>query len=299
VRSRGKCLVIDTGFPLPECSRALFGGLEELGFEPGDASLFLTHLHNDHTGLACTFADHGRMVYMSETDYDYLAMFESSKYRLVDFLQEGFPKDELEKQMERNHAVIHRPPKAFPAVRVRDGFAFSMGDVQFQCIAVPGHTPGNTCLYIQSHEIMFVGDHILFDITPNISFWPEVDDSLRDYLNSLDKIAEYPMKLTLPAHRGNDGDVYERILSIKAHHAARLREVADIVGREPDMTAYEIAARMRWKMRGKDWSEFPSHQKWFAVGEAVAHLRYLMGEGAIEKKESRGLFRYAPIPVNR
>ena len=295
VCSHGKCLVIDTGFPLPECSQALFGGLKELGVEPVDVSLFLTHLHNDHIGLASEFADHGCTVYICEIDYGHIARYDL-QHRAEDFLQEGFPGEELEQQTKRNHAVIYQPEKIFPATLVRDKFTFLVGDVQFQCVAVPGHTPGNTCLYIPSDEIMFLGDHILFDITPNITFWPEVSDSLRNYLHSLNKIAAYPMKLALPAHRGCDGNVYERIQSIKAHHASRLQEVMDIVCREPDLTAYEIAARMQWKMRGKDWSEFPSHQKWFAVGEAVAHLKYLMGEEMIEKNKSSGVFRYTISP---
>ena len=292
VRSRGKWLVIDTGFPLPECSQVLFGGLEELGVALPDVSLFLTHLHNDHIGMAGTFTDRGCEVYMNEIDYAHVVMYRDTKQWGEKFLREGFPRDELERQAERNHAIIYRPMKIFPVTPVRDGLVLTVGDVELQCISVPGHTPGNTCLYIPSYEIMFLGDHILFDITPNITFWPEVKDSLRDYLDSLDKIKAYPMKLALPAHRGNDGDVYERIRSIKAHHAERLREVEDIVRGGPDMTAYDIAARMRWKMRGKDWSEFPRHQKWFAVGEAVAHLTYLIGEGKVVKKETGGVFRY-------
>ena len=295
VRSRGKYLVIDTGFPLPECSQALFGGLKELGADLADVSLFITHMHSDHTGLIGAFADHGCVVYMSESDCDYIVRYSNSKYRIEEFLREGFPREELESQAGQNHAIIYRLEEVSPITQVRDEFTFSVGDVQFQCVAAPGHTPGHTCLYVPGEEIMFLGDHILFDITPNITFWPEIKDSLRVYLHSLDKIAAYPMTLALPAHRGCGGNVYERISAIKAHHSDRLREVADILLREPDLTAYETAARMQWKMRGKDWSEFPRHQKWFAVGEAIAHLRYLMGEEIIEKKEACGVLRYRRV----
>ena len=298
VRSRGQYLVIDTGFPLPECSQALFGGLKELGAEPADVSLFLTHLHNDHIGLASAFADQGCEVYMSEIDYGYFVRF-NPKWRLEEAFREGFSQEELELMTKLNHYVKYRDGESFPAKQVRDGFTFFVGDVQFQCIVVPGHTPGHTCLYIPRYEIMFLGDHILFDITPNITFWPDVKDSLRDYLHSLDNIAAYPMKLALPAHRGYDGNVYERIRSIKAHHTVRLREVADIVCKEPDLTAYGIAARMQWKMRGKSWKEFSLVPKWFAVGEAVAHLKYLIGEETIEKKEMSGVFRYTYKPPAR
>lgn len=48
---------------------------------------------------------------------------------------------------------------------------------------------------------MLLGDHVLFDITPNITDWWDVPDSLGDYLRSLDKIAAYPVTLPLPGHR--------------------------------------------------------------------------------------------------
>jgi glyoxylase-like metal-dependent hydrolase (beta-lactamase superfamily II) len=291
ISSRGKCLVIDTGYPLPECSQALFDGLKDIGVDTSDVSLFLTHMHNDQIGLAGAFAERGCEIYMSEIDYGYFARFDL-KQRLEEFLREGFPQEELELLTKLRNTAKYRLGEVFPATQVSDGFSFLVGDVQFQCVTVPGHTLGHTCLYIPRDEIMFLGDHILFDITPNITFWREVKDSLRDYLHSLDKIAAYPMKLALPAHRGYDGNVYERIHSIKAHHAARLREVAEIACKEPDLTAYEIAARMQWKMREKNWNEFSIMPKWFAAGEATAHLRYLISDGTMERKETNGVFRY-------
>lgn len=34
-------------------------------------------------------------------------------------------------------------------------------------------------------------------------------------------------------------------------------------------------------MRGKDWSGFPAHQRWFAVGETLSHLDYLIEKGKL------------------
>ena len=45
-------------------------------------------------------------------------------------------------------------------------------------------------------------------------------------------------------------------------------------------------------MRGKDWSEFPIQQKWFAVGETLAHLDYLIGQNKINKKFENGIYKY-------
>ena len=73
---------------------------------------------------------------------------------------------------------------------------------------------------------------------------------------------------------------------LKAHHQKRADEVMDVVGSEI-MNAYEIAAGMTWDIDCATWEEFPIAQKWFATGEAIAHLRYLESEGRI-KRDAKG-----------
>ena len=133
---------------------------------------------------------------------------------------------------------------------------------------------------------MFLGDHVLFDITPNITAWNGVEDSLGDYLRSLEEIRCYPIEIPLPGHRGVTGDVAARTRALAAHHAARLNETLDVVRTNPGHTVYEIAGRMTWRIRARNWDEFPVAQKWFAVGEAMAHLDYLTRRGQVERRAS-------------
>ncbi|MDL2219341.1 MBL fold metallo-hydrolase [Ruminococcaceae bacterium OttesenSCG-928-O06] len=294
VKSRGECLVIDTGFRRPECAAALNEGLEELGLTRADTSLFLTHLHADHTGQAAEFSAAGCTVYIGEKDGQYLTAMKDANVRMARFIEEGFPPEEMEMQFSRNPAIIYAAQYDFPMTLLRDKDIITVGDVELQCVFTPGHTPGHMCLYIPKNEIMFLGDHVLFDITPNITTWPNVENSLKDYRNSLDAIAKYPIRLALPAHRGNDMDVYQRIADIQAHHDMRLQNSLDIIAESPGMSAYEIASRMTWSMRGKTWPEFPVFQKFFAVGETIAHLDYLLAEGRLQKQRVGDVFLYRP-----
>ena len=66
-----------------------------------------------------------------------------------------------------------------------------------------------------------------------------------------------------------------------------------IISENPYSTAYFIASKMKWSMRGKQWSEFPIQQKWFAVGETIAHIDYLENQGRILKTEKDGYFVYS------
>ena len=56
IKGEGRNLVIDTGFKLEECRKALCDGLEELGVDMNCTDIFLTHMHSDHTGLAAELA---------------------------------------------------------------------------------------------------------------------------------------------------------------------------------------------------------------------------------------------------
>ena len=296
IKTPQRNLIIDTGFNMPECLQAMREGLSELQVDLNRTDLFLTHLHSDHTGLAAILMPPSSIIYMSRIDY---AFFTSSltgsfwKERDTAFTEEGFPVESLRNLQHTNPARSYAPAGMFPAKTFDDGFEFQLGKYLFRCILTPGHTPGHACLYLPEQELMFLGDHVLFDITPNITSWPRRDDSLADYIRSLHKIQKIPMKTALPAHRGNGNvNVYDRIDQIIAHHKRRLQNTLDIVKEHPGENAYEIGSHMTWKMRGKNWEDFPIQQKWFAVGETIAHLDYLRNRGLIRKEIIDGKTHY-------
>jgi len=41
---------------------------------------------------------------------------------------------------------------------------------------------------------------------------------------------------------------------------------------------------MSWDVIYEAWDMFPVSQKWFATGEAIAHLKYLEERGKIQKE---------------
>ncbi len=275
----GESLVIDTGFRTDECREALMGGLASIGVSPEHTKLFITHLHSDHCGLAEYFDHPGSTIYMGADEYT------SLQYSLNDrtfnelnerLLREGFPEEELREANSDNPARVYRPSRLFPAALMRDGDELRIGSVTVQTLPAPGHTPGQMILYIPEQKIMFTGDHVLFDITPNITTWPEMKDSLGEYLISLDRILEYDVETALPGHRGiSDKTVAQRVAEIKRHHDRRLSEIREVLRDNPAANAYEVASRLTWSLHGATWDTAPKQQKWFAVGETMAHLDYM------------------------
>ena len=155
-----------------------------------------------------------------------------------------------------------------------------MGGYLFECIETPGHTPGHICLYESSKKVFICGDHILFDITPNITLSSEERNPLKEYLISLDKVYSLEVELVLPGHRSILSSQKERIQELKQHHQTRLEEVVSILA-EGKQNAFQIASQMTWDISYKSWDLFPPAQKLFAFGEALAHLKYLEEEGEV------------------
>lgn len=288
-------LLIDTGFNRPECLDALKSGMEELGIDPTQTDVFLTHVHSDHTGNALPLQKLGCRLFISEIDQR-VHDRDTWPERKLRMLAEGMPEDVLEAVFAHNPAVLYAP-EHFEATTLVEGDVLSYGEYDFECIYTPGHTPGHMCLYDEKHKLMILGDHVLFTITPNISFWVEADDSLGDYLNSLDKIMNYDVEIALPGHRQlGEITMRERAEALKAHHAARLAETEKIIRDGEAMCAYDIAGKMTWRIRAKNWDEFPPGQKWFAVGEALTHLDYLVKNKRVKRSvNDKGIIVYTAI----
>ena len=288
-------LLIDTGFRQDVCREALLSGLAELGISMDNTDIFLTHLHSDHTGLAPELAKKSTKIYIGARDLSRMPgsqntfSWSNSNQR---FAQEGFPWPLLEILEQKNPARALSPIPYDGYIPVQDGETFSYGGHSFQALWTPGHTPGHLCLWEAETGICILGDHVLFDITPNITRWQGVSDSLGDYLQSLERIRQLPVTLPLPAHRTVHITFQERIQALLDHHQRRCDEVLRILADSVPLTAWDIAARMTWNIRCNGWEDFPTPQKWFAVGEAMAHLDHLMALGSVRRELRDGLYRY-------
>ena len=290
-----RSLLIDTGFRWESCREAMERELAEVGVNRETMDIFLTHLHSDHTGLAPTLIRPGCRIYIGRIDGPLVedAVDDDSWRQLyAGYVQEGFSWEEIDHLWDNNPAQGAAPDGWGLVHYLDDGDLLSYGGHTLRCVLTPGHTPGHLCLYEEKNRWLFCGDHVLFHISPNICRWTNVPDSLGDYLNSLQKVKALPVEKLLPAHREETGSLAERVDELTAHHLRRIENAWQTVAEEPGLTAYEIAGRMRWKIRSRSWEDFPLTQKFFAVGEALAHLDYLEVRNRIFHREEDGKNRY-------
>ena len=279
----GRNLLIDTGFNCAECLEALLGGMEELGASAENTDVFISHMHSDHSGNAAALRKLGMKILMTEPDYNFMNSL-NWQSRGAWYAAEGMSAEIWEDSLNKNPAA-KLGSEPFDIVPLNDGDTLEYGGYTLRCIVTPGHTPGHMCLYIPEEKLLFSGDHVLFDITPNICAIEPGEDTLGEYLSSLEKIRALDIAVTLPAHRGmGNADVYSRIDELEAHHQKRLEEVLDIVRRNDGINAYTVTGLMHWNIRAKSWENFPAGQKWFAMGEALAHIYRLCALGKVRRE---------------
>lgn len=288
-------LLIDTGFRQEPCRQAMERQLQELGVDRDRTDIFLTHHHSDHAGLAAELIRPGCRIYIGAVEGEALRACHREDYwhrRNARCLEEGFSPAEMEELWGTNPAKTAGPPAYDAYVHLEEGDALAYGGWTLRCVETPGHTPGHMCLYDAQAGLFFSGDHILFHISPNICRWESMPDALGSYLESLEKVRHLPVKLLLPAHREETGDLGKRAEELLEHHRHRIEEAWSVVRQHPGQTAYQIAGAMSWSIRSRSWTEFPLTQKFFAVGEALAHLDYLERRGRVRRHMEQGTYRY-------
>lgn len=293
IKGNDRSLLVDTGFNRPECKSALVKSLADLGVAENRIDYFITHMHADHCGLAGEMSS-GRssrlFCNLMDAEVIYSAVNGTFLADVMHYLFEnGLPTIDYRPVNEAVKGSIS--PIVKPIVGVRDGDVLSYGGYELSCVVTPGHTMGHTCLFESKHRILFGGDLILADITPNIGIACRPRDDLGLYFQSLERVRGLDIKIVLPGHRNPITDHRARVQEIKEHHQQRLQEIMSALGPDP-VSAFDIAGMISWDTR-QTWDELPYFQKYFAVGEVVAHLRYLLNIGKLRtlKLESKSLFR--------
>ena len=290
IKAAERFLVIDTGWRQEECQNIMLSHLEKLKVDLRRTDFFITHLHADHLGLVADLATATSTVYFNQKEITIISdgTFGMRWPEYCKFYQShGFPEDHLEKALDSHPGQRYGLKQPIDFRTVKEADTIDIGDYSFRCIETPGHSPGHTCLYEPSKKILISGDHLLQDITPNITAWLEMKDSLKEYLASLDKVYPLDVDLVLPGHRNAWHNHRKRITELQEHHQARLKEIISAL-EEGGKTAFETAPYVTWNIDYRSWEQFPAPQKWFAVGETIAHMEYLEGKKRLQRESREG-----------
>ncbi|MGI6449780.1 MAG: MBL fold metallo-hydrolase [Desulfitobacteriia bacterium] len=290
-------LLIDTGFDLDACEKIIINSLAELNIKRDKLDIFITHFHSDHVGLLHRLVTPKTRVWCGKIPWDILAVEDPNRWQKRFQALRSFGLCQIDEQWNPQNkpefSVNWSKVKNFSVVK--EGQVIEVGGLRLKCIETDGHFPGHICLYEPKLKILFAGDHILDKISPNVACYNlDNSSSLAQYLQSLDKVAKMDIKLVLPGHRNFLTDVQRRVTELKIHHQERLAEVERIITHK-GQTGVEIASQMKWDLSYPAWEKFPPTQKFFALGEAMAHINYLVEKGSIRVVNRCGILYFSKV----
>jgi glyoxylase-like metal-dependent hydrolase (beta-lactamase superfamily II) len=248
--------------------------------------LIVTHHHPDHIGLAGWLVEKfGVPMWMTAGEYLVcLAAYAGSAGYSVDpvsnlFHTHGLDSERLASLQTRGNSYrrgIVEPPACYH--RIFHGDSIAVGSHPWRVITGFGHAPEHAALYCASLGVLISGDMLLPKISTNVGVWPAEPegDPLQLFLNSIDRFLDLPSDtLVLPSHGLPFRGIQGRVADLHAHHAARLAEVLEACA-EPRSAAELMPLLFR--------RQLDTHQLFFAMGEAIAHLHRLMYEGRLERQ---------------
>lgn len=295
--------LVDCGWNTPDAYAALAGGLATLGHGIQDIrEILVTHIHPDHFGLAERLVNEsGARELIPRREAVYIgARYEDAAAlaaRMEAWLRvNGAPLEEVHATAEASLWMLSLVGVRRPDVLLDGGEVLDWGEYHFKVIATPGHSAGLICLYDRAAQILISSDHVLERVSPHIGLHVQSpDDPVGDYLASLRRVRDLPVRVVLPGHGAPFHDLAGRVDAIVAHHDERLAEMLRALGGDA-ATAYTVAGRLTWRGSAQGWHALSPFQRRMAVTETVAHLEHLVIQGKLGKEHRDDLVLYHALP---
>lgn len=295
----GRLTLIDPGPATDTAYSAIATNLERWGHDIVDIErILITHPHMDHFGLANRLASASGASVYAHTDAQYRLerpdqYFDREQDLFRPFLLSmglpekfvdtvvGLPEPYLDFQ---EPVTVDRP--------LGDGDIIAT-DVPLRAVHTPGHAPGTVCYVSTSEDMVFTGDHVLAEISPNPLLTIDPNDenkrtrSLPHYIASLHALRETGITTGYGGHGVQISDLPERIEQITEHHKDRKERIADILAEKGPMPAYHLMSEL--------FPNLPATEMFAGMSEIIGHLDLLEAEERVSLYEVDGEGQYELI----
>jgi glyoxylase-like metal-dependent hydrolase (beta-lactamase superfamily II) len=244
-----------------------------------------THFHPDHVGSAGFLLQRFNVpLYMSATEYlqsqnlhlDPGAL-EAEHYRRF-YLDHGLDPETTQRVVTGGHAYLKLMSGLSPVYhRLVAGDVLRVGERNFDVLSGGGHSPEQIMLLCRAGGVFFSADQVMAKISPNVSV-SAVDpegDPLGGYLRSLHSLRREVADdvLVLPGHNLPFRGLHTRIDELIEHHKIRCDRILEACRAGARSAAELIPFVFTLKL--------DPHQTGFAFSEVLAHVNYLLRQGAL------------------
>jgi glyoxylase-like metal-dependent hydrolase (beta-lactamase superfamily II) len=269
----GRLHVVDPGWDSPENRALLERAVRGIVTDVQIASVIVTHLHQDHIGLAEHLRrETGAPIVLHEREDEAIGVLsESPQPPLADWGVPPAAVDELAALRTTTGAVPDAPHGDLLLRGEVD--LLTIRGLDIEAIRTPGHTPGSVCLRIRGAGVLLTGDTVLPVIHPGLGLGGRTaSNPIADYLDSLDRLAGDDALEVLPGHGYRFTGLRERTTGLAEHHLRRTREVAAALQATPDASVWEIAATLTWTA---GWEKMHGFFLYSALSQTALHIDYL------------------------
>ena len=284
--------LIDCGMNAPASLELLQAAMREVAGESATLrKLLVTHIHPDHYGAAGVLThDWGAQLYLHRLEiplvhprYLELDALVADVHRYL--LANGVPESDAEVMQNASRSFAKSVTTAPVAVPLDGAETIELGQRTLRVEWTPGHSPGHVCLFDPEDRLLFAGDELLPEDTPNIGLHPQsTPNPLADFLSSLQRLAQLDPQLVLPAHGRPFDTAAARVEELREFHERRKRRILEILdGRT--VSAWEVALGI-WGHRAHHWEQR------LALQEALAHLQTMAEEDQLVKLVSAEAVRW-------
>lgn len=290
LREEGGWTVIDTGCATPEIleiwEKLLAGPMGGLPVK----RVIATHGHVDHIGLTGWMVERFESAFVG-TFAEWMWARVSHTHEMPrarsthsDYLvRHGFNHADAEQLVANRSEFINlSTPLPGSICEIRDGDTIRFGGRDWSVIVTGGHSFEHASFLDADNGILIAGDHLLPSISPVIAVYEMAPDAdpLGDYLASFSKFDGVDDDvLVLPSHGMPYRGIRKRIGQLEMHHRERLDVVVDYL-RMP-RSALELSRKMFPRVEGVA-------NIGFALGEALAHINFLVRQGTVTKTSDAG-----------
>ncbi|WP_293385342.1 alkyl sulfatase dimerization domain-containing protein [Phenylobacterium sp.] len=298
VTTKAGDVVIDTSLPMnAQRHHALLRAEDKAPIK----DIILTHSHGDHTGGVPVWKEAGTHVIGQANEVE----FRNYQERLAGFFA------------VRNAAQYNAPPGAlgggarpnlnpgdYAAPPLADvlfdkEYRFKLGDLTFDCLAMPGETPDMLNVWVPELKALFIGDNYYASFPNMYTLRGTPPRPALNYVESIDKVLALKPEIVLPSHgvpivgaenvrktltQYRDAILYVHDATVRGMNAGQdVYSLMRSVKLPPELDVGEGYGAVSWSVRGV----YEGYAGWFdgdpatmyatSPGEAAAELVRIAG----------------------